>query len=477
MKTKQKRRDFIKSISMAGIASMFPITVYPQEIKSRSKSYSFNRPNIVIMISDDQSSFDLGCYGNKVIQTPNIDKLASEGMRFTRAYVSSPQCSPSRGSLLTGRFSHSTGSSRLHIPVLPEIPTIVNLLKENGYFTGAYRKTHQPLIQEQFDFYGNDEEPFNSFFEKRPKEKPFFLWFGSNEPHRPPQGYESSKEKISVNPDDISVPEFLPDSKEVRNDMAYYYDRLNKFDSECGEIIKLLEKNNLIENTIVIVTSDNGMPFPRAKATLYESGIKVPLIIKWASKIPANKESNELINLIDLVPTLLEVSETNFKGTLDGKSILPIFLNKNYKSSSYIFSERNWHDNWQPSRCIISDKYKLIMNFRLDVGYLPALDIKESLSYSSILKLKKENKLIGNLNWYNNNSTPFYEFYDLEKDPFEWKNEIDNPQFADIIDEMKSALSDWMINTYDFLPSPKHSYGYLNYKYRNIEPLNGMEIK
>ncbi|GAB6283395.1 MAG: sulfatase [Ignavibacterium sp.] len=477
MNSKQKRRDFIKTVSTAGIASMIPASVYSKEMKSLNKYYSSARPNIVIMISDDQSSFDLGCYGNNVIQTPNIDKLASEGMKFTRAYVSCPQCSPSRGSLLTGRFPHSTSSSRLHIPVLPEIPTIINLLKENGYFTGAYRKTHQPLIQEQFDFYGNDEEPFNSFFEKRPKEKPFFLWFGSNEPHRPPQGYESSNEKISINPNDISVPEFLPGTKEVRMDMAYYYDRLNKFDFECGEIIKLLEKNNLIQNTIVIVTSDNGMPFPRAKATLYESGIKVPLIIKWSSKIPANKVSNELVSLIDLAPTVLEASETNYEGTLDGKSILPLITNKDHKPAPYIFSERNWHDNWQPSRCIISDKYKLIMNFRLDVGYLPALDIKESLSYSSILKLKEENKLKGNLNWYKNNSTPFYEFYNLEKDPFEWKNEIDNLQYAKIIDEMKSALSDWMINTYDFLPSPKHSYGYLNYKYENIEPLNGTQIK
>jgi len=282
---------------------------------------SSDRPNIVFLFSDDQSVPDLGSYGNKSITTPNLDRLASEGLQFERAYVSSPQCSPSRASILTGKTPHSVQASRLHVSVPEHFTNIIELLKESGYYTGAYRKIHQQTVADDFDYYGDSDVPLNHFFDTLPENSPFFLWFGSTDPHR---SYGSGAFLPPHKPSEITVPEFLPDTPIVRQDLAYYYDEIARFDKECGIILKELDKRGLSQNTLVVMSSDNGMPFPRAKATLYEKGIQVPLIIKWPGITGEGAKTDELVSLSDLAATWLDVAGISISEDFQSHSLVPL---------------------------------------------------------------------------------------------------------------------------------------------------------
>lgn len=428
-------------------------------------------PNIVFLFSDDQSSPDLGAYGNSAIQTPNLDRLADEGMLFRRGYVTTSQCSPSRASILTGRSPHVVGASRLHVDAQPIYESLIEKLNDRGYYTGAYRKVHQTEIQEQFDFYGDGDEAFSSFFDSVPEEEPFFLWFGTTDPHR---GYNVDEYEYQHNPKDVIVPEYLPDTEEVRKDLANYYNEITRFDKESGEILNLLEERGLSENTMVVVSSDNGMPFPRAKATLYEAGVRVPLIVKWPGHVEFGS-TDELVSLVDLPATWLDAAGVEIPEDFGGKSLLSFFEDGETNHREYLFAERNWHDNWDPMRAVIGDRYKLIQNYRPEVEYIPSLDILNSPSYKEIQRLNDDGELSGNLSWYENSSRPQIEFYDLVNDPNEWNNLAEDAEYDSLINQYQQILSEWMNGTNDFLPAPKGSFpagSNLNDMY---DPLNAEE--
>lgn len=462
----KSRREFLKNLGILGSASLLPL----------HSSFQFSRkkpadlPNIVFLLSDDQSQPDLGCCGNQAVRTPNLDRLAEEGMRFNRAYVTSSSCSPSRGSVMTGRSPHATGSSRLHIWTMPEVSNLLSLLKEQGYHIGGYRKLHQDNYKSEFDFFGDEEEPLESFFEKRPENKPFYLWFGSNDPHRP---YEEGIINQPHDPAKVQVPDFLPDTPEVRKDLALYYDYLTRFDNDCGKLLELLDKHGLSENTMVVMSSDNGMAFPRAKATVYEAGVKVPLLIKWPGQIKEGVVSEELVSLMDLTATWLDMAGISIPEKVEGQSLLPLFTGGDYRPREHIFVGRNWHDNWAPARAAIGKRYKLIQNYRLNTGYLASLDILQSHSYKSIQKLKNQGSLKDPLTWYENTTTPQQEFYDLKDDPGEWNNKSGNESMKSKIKELETALSDWMNSTHDFLPPPVNAYGVWTDVYDDVNPLDG----
>ncbi len=462
----RSRKEFLKSLGLLGSASLLP---FSSSFKFTHKNPG-NLPNIVFLLSDDQSQPDLGCCGNQAVNTPNLDRLANEGMRFNRAYVTSSSCSPSRGSVMTGRSPHATGSTRLHIWAMPEVSNLLSLLKRQGYHIGGYRKLHQDNYISEFDFFGDEKEPLESFFEQRPENKPFYLWFGSNDPHRP---YEEGIIDRPHDPSKVQVPDFLPDTPEVRKDLALYYDYLTRFDSDCGKLLELLDKYGLSENTMVVMSSDNGMAFPRAKATVYEAGVKVPLLIKWPERIKEGVVTEELVSLMDLTATWLDMAGISIPGNVEGQSLLPLFNGNDYQSKEYVFVGRNWHDNWSPARAVIGKRYKLIQNYRLDTGYLASLDILQSRSYKSIQKLKNQASLKEPLTWYENTTTPQQELYDLKSDPGEWNNKADDERMKSKIKDLEVALSDWMNSTHDFLPPPVNAYGAWTDVYDDVNPLNG----
>ena len=226
-------------------------------------------PNIVFLLSDDHTAADSGCVGNAGIRTPNLDRLAQRGTRFSNCFVTSPPCSPNWSSIFTGCTAHTTGTSRLHTPMPPWQQSFLDLLKSRGYDTGGFRKVHQGNeFNRRFDFYRAEKTAsFAEFFDQWSANRPFFLHVGFTDPPRPYVGkaFDPPHDRAKVR-----VPKFLPDTPEIREDLGMYADFIARMDAECGQILELLEKRGLAENTIVFFSGDNGMPFPGAKGTCYD---------------------------------------------------------------------------------------------------------------------------------------------------------------------------------------------------------------
>jgi len=262
-------------------------------------------PNIIIFIADDVSWNDFGCYGNKFVHTPNIDKLAGDGLRFNNAILTASSCSPSRISIMTGRYPHNTGAAELHTEPKVDFESIASKLRNNGYYTGQAGKWHMgTLLRSGFDkIYEKREENGDGGEDKwvpsiteRDKSKPFFFWFAAYDAHRVWGDNSFSK---THNPRDIEVPPTLIDNDSTRYDLAKYYDEIKRFDYHIGEVVKTLKQQGVFENTLIFIMADNGRPFPRDKTRMYDSGMKTPLIAHWPKNI--GRGSVECLPLMALI--------------------------------------------------------------------------------------------------------------------------------------------------------------------------------
>jgi arylsulfatase A-like enzyme len=435
-----------RSVMKASVLGLAPAAVRP----------TTNLPSFVFLISDDHSVPDLGCYGNPAIRTPNLDRMAREGMRFVNCFVSSPQCSPNRSAILTGCTPHTTATSRLHTPMPDWEPTFLNPLKERGYFVGALRKVHQGKnFDKRWDFCDDSGQPFESFFDALPAGRPFFLQVGFRDPHRP---YRPGAFSPAHDPAKVQVPSFLPDTPEVRADLAAYYDEIARMDAECGQVLEILNKRNLAENTLVIFTGDNGMPFPRAKGSCYDPGLHVPLLAHWSGKIKPGVVTKELISHVDLPVTWLDLAGVDKPKKMQGTSFLDLLQGKPHRSRKEIFAERNWHDNFDPIRAVRTDRHKLIFNAAPHFPYRPAWDLEGSPSWKSYLEMAQAGKLSPELRRLLEPARPMLELYDLEQDPGEVHNLATSAEHAGVLEDLKRRLSDWMHETYDFLPPPYRAH-------------------
>lgn len=415
------------------------------------------RTNFVVLVADDLSRGTLGCYGDPVVRTPNLDRLASQGMRFDRAYVTSPQCSPSRSSVFTGRAPHATGMSRLHAPLRPDVPDVVARLQARGYFCGAYRKHHMgPEFERRLNFYGPAAEKFDTFFDRAPQGAPFFLWMGFTDPHRP---YRKGMIASPHDPARVPVPAFLPDTPVVREDLALHYDAIARLDADCGRVLDILEKRGLADNTLVVFFGDNGMPFPRAKASLYQPGVNVPLLARWPGRVKPGAVSAELVSTVDLPATWLDLAGAEKIERAEGRSLAALLRGEPHQPRRYVFTERNWHDTWEPTRGAVSDRYSLIANFRPEASYRGTMDhVWAPWSrgggpcWDEIVKERKAGRLRPELEHLFARPRPLFELYDLQNDPHEFHNLAGTKEAAQALEEFQKALHVWMEDTNDFLP-------------------------
>lgn len=282
-------------------------------------------PNILLAIADDQSWLHAGAYGDPVVRTPAFDRVAAEGVLFNQAFCSSPSCTPSRGALLTGRhFWELEEGGNLWSTLAPQFEVYPDLLEAAGYAVGFERKGWGPGRQD-----GRRRNPagerfagFDAFLDQHEVARPFAFWFGSAEPHRPYT--PGSGVRAGLNPEKVVVPPHLPARAPVREDMLDYYAEIEQFDRELGARLALLEARDLLEDTLVIVTSDNGMPFPRGKANLYDYGTRMPLAIRWPRRIPGGRVVDDIVNLIDIAPTVLEAAGLAQPDSMTGRSLWPV---------------------------------------------------------------------------------------------------------------------------------------------------------
>ena len=359
-----RRRDFLA-------ASVAPLVGCLQGAASR--------PNILFAISDDQSFAHTGAAGDPVVRTPNFDRIAAEGVHFTHAFCSSPSCTPSRGAILTGQECYRLEEGVNLWSSLPaKFETYPDLLESAGYHVGYTRKGWGPGSLEAGGRARNPAGPkyddFRDFHTARPKDAPFCFWFGSTDPHR---RYEKGSGLASgLRLDSVAVPEFLPDDPEVRSDILDYYYEIERFDRELGEMLSFLEERDELANTIVIVTSDNGMPFPRAKADLYDYGSRVPLAVNWPDRLPAGRVVNDFVSLVDVAPTILEAAGLDVPSEMTGCSLLNLLeadtQGRVDSARDHVILARERHTPWRagrvgyPMRAIRTERFLYIRNIEPD---------------------------------------------------------------------------------------------------------------
>ena len=305
------------------------------------------RPNILFAIADDWGWPHSHMVEDLQCPTPTFDRLSKEGVRFRHAYVTSPSCGPSRAGVLAGQHAFRLGpAANLYGAIPAEVPIYTDLLADAGYDVGSMRKGWGPgkLPKGKHNPAGPNSGNFEKFIEQHDKSKPFCFWFGTSDPHRSFKLGAGAESGVDI--DKLQLPGCFPDNKVTRGDVADYYFEVKRFDRELGEAIDLLEKKGMLENTIVVMTSDHGMPFPRAKSTLYDQGARVPLAIRWGNKLPkehSGKVVDGFVNLVDLAPTFLKAAGVKVPEQMSGNDLLPLMTGKPAVDRSFVITMKERH--------------------------------------------------------------------------------------------------------------------------------------
>ncbi len=426
------------------------------------------RPSIVFIIADDLSWEHLGAYGSTEVRTPNIDRLAAEGIVFTNSFVSTSSCTPSRASILTGRngFELSQGATLWgYLPI--RLATYPDLLEAAGYRVGATGKGWGPGFLMDRDrnpaglLYSQIEsDPYGHLFDRTEVSKvdyaanldafleeagedPFAFWIGTYEPHRGyTPGLANALERPG--PGSLSVPPFVPDEPAVREDLNEYLAEVEHIDGQVGRVVEALGKHERLDNTIIVFTSDNGMPFPRAKATLYDHGTRMPLVFWWGDRPVPGRTVTDLISHTDLAPTFLEAAGLEVPEEMSGRSFLSQVLSDRNgeidaeRDRVYLYRERHaWccEDGVTfASRAVRTRDYLLIWNANPDV--LPA-DVDGGPTRTALTDGRERYPELYNLTF---GRRPEFELYDMRRDPYQMRNLIGDASHADVAEALRADL-------------------------------------
>ncbi len=466
-----KRRDLLKLI--AGLPLLATASQQPTATKP---------PNILFILSDDHSAPYLGAYGADWMSTPNLDKFASEGMLFTRAFTAAPQCVPSRTALMTGRSPVAARMGRFSSPLPPDIPTSPEVLRTRGYYTGVcgryfhldgsvnpspvtaatYEKFDMRTWKKRVDFMDISSQAkapqvFEQFLAQKPAAKPWFFWINFNDPHHP---WDADAGK--VDPASIKLPVHRPDLPGVRADLARYCGEIERADRSFDVLMSLLRKSGEEANTLVIFMGDNGMAFPHGKGSLYDPGLNVPLIARWPGHIKPGI-SKTLISGEDLAATFMDIGGATPPTGVSGKSFYPLLTGGTYKPREHIFAARLYHGNdvftpdtkastFDLSRCVRDSRYKLIYNLTPKMEYWP-VDSSGDAGWQEILAAHKAGSLKPEHDRaYFQTPRPVLELFDLDTDPGELQNLAGKPEYKDVQLTLMAALQEKLITDFDFVP-------------------------
>jgi uncharacterized sulfatase len=426
------------------------------------------RPSILFAMADDWAWPHAGVYGDKVVKTPTFDRVAREGMLFTHAFCVSPSCTPSRAAVLTGQTIHRLQESgNLWSILRKEYECYPDLLEAAGYHVGLTGKGWGPGSLEGSGRMRNPAGPayrdFASFLASVPAGKPFSFWYGSRDPHRP--YVPGSGVRSGMDPRRVFVPPYLPDTPQTRSDICDYYFAVQRFDRDVGKLLELLKKAGRLENTIVIVSGDNGWPFPRGKANLYDAGTRQPLAVYWPARVKGGRASDAYISFQDFAPTILEAAGLKPRPAMTGRSFLDLLTTgKSTVVRDQVFLERERHANVRkgdlgyPCRAIRTREYLYIRNFHPerwpagDHEYWKAVgpfgDIDGGPTKEVLLKGRDDPK-IGKLFQLACGKRPAEELYDVGKDPYQLTNVADQREYAAAKKQLRGELDRWMRATAD----------------------------
>jgi len=473
MSEQKKLRFVIACLSVF----MLTGTGFSQPLKSS------DRPNILMILSDDHSVPYLGCYGNPDMFTPNLDQLAAEGVRFNHAYTTAPQCVLSRASIMTGRNVLDIQMLRFSAPLGKNIITFPELLRDVGYFTGVCgrryhldgsgRKADETI--DTFEEFGMVTFPdrmdyvnmgyreqvniqIKEFLDLVPENQPFFLWANYDDPHR-----RFTAPEFAPEPEDITVPEAMPDTPLLREDLAQHIGEINRVDNYIGEIIGDLKRRGVYDNTLVIFMGDNGAALLRGKGTLYDCGLHVPLVARYPKLIKPGTVSDILVSGSDMALTILDIAGVAPQEEMTGKSYRHAMEGIEKENHNYLFAVRGPHGQPLPgnsadfdlSRTVFNKEYRFIYNPLFHLPFHP-VDFAQDSMWSDMLARHKAGKLDKKFSntYIFSEERPMFEFYDLRKDPNEMEDVYGNPDYAESEHELMAQLHRWMIIYRDVIPLP-----------------------
>ena len=439
------RREFVQSLT-GGLAAASTLA-RPATGASRAGG---GPPNILFAISDDQSWCHTSFAGDPVARTPAFDRVAREGVCFPYAFCSSPSCTPSRGAVLTGQdFWRLEAGANLFGTLPAKFPVYPDLLEAAGYVVGYTRKGWGPGNPTAGGHKRNPAGPrsksFAQFLRSVPEGKPFCFWFGSSDPHRPytkGSGVESGKQLEAV-----VVPPFLPDVPEVRGDILDYCVEIERFDRHVGQMLELLERAGRLDDTIVVITSDNGMPFPRCKTNLYDHGVRMPLAVRWPARVKGGRVVDDFVNLTDLAPTFLEAAGLKAPPAMTGRSLLPLLTSDKSgridpaRDRVVVGRERHgWNREpnvGYPMRAIRTHRHLYIRNYHPERR--PGWDTDWGPTRTFLLEHKDDERYRRfHHMWFE--PRPAEELYDCEKDPAQIHNLAGQAQHAAVKRRLAAQL-------------------------------------
>jgi len=441
-----------------------------------------DRPNFVFLISDDISFDDLACYGSVDARTPNIDALATEGILFTNAYLTASSCSPSRSSIITGRYPHNNGdASELHREISWHLPSFPGILRDAGYYTALAGKDHMAWHPAP----KGKTAPTEAFVKKYgskvkgnsgghgnwlkalaecPEDKPFFLWLAALDAHRVWDGrheWDEIEYGPKYDPAKVTLPPAFVDTPETREDFAAYLLEVTRFDHFVGQVVDQLIADGDFENTYLFVIADNGRPFPRAKTRLHDDGMKTYFIATGPTIAEPGSVSDSLVSVIDIAPTITELAGLEKPQTFQGRSLVPIYEDVTSEIRPFAFSEHNWHDYEAHGRSVRDGRWLYITNDRPQFALQGPADSVNSPTFQDILAAAESSEpltpvqadvLLA--------PRPKTELYDTAGDPHQVQNLSGDPTYATIENKLSDVLSNWKEKTGDSAPGEISKNGF-----------------
>jgi arylsulfatase A-like enzyme len=417
------------------------------EIKENPWDLGF-RPNILWITCEDITP-TLGCYGDSVVSTPNLDNLASEGIRYTNAYSVAGVCAPSRHSLITGMYPISTGGHNMRttnnsVPGLPDYGTVLpeevrcfsEWLRTEGYYCTNNRKTD---YQFEAPITAWDECDVDAHWRKRPDGKPFFAIFNFLTTHES-RIWTQGTEPLLVEEDKVPIPPYHPENPVVRRDYARKYSNITEMDRQVGIILQQLEEDGLLDSTIIFFYSDHGGMLPREKRELYDSGLKVPLIIRFPGSSEDGVVNDQLVSFVDFAPTVLSLAGIEIPEYMQGHAFLG---NQKSEEREYIFGARDRMDGqYDMVRAARDKQFKYIKNYYPDKPFIQAIEYRKQIPMMRELYRYEEEGLFTGLDslWWRK-TKPVEELYDTYADPYEFNNLAGNPEYEEKLLELRKALA------------------------------------
>ena len=429
-----------------------------------------DQPNILWITVEDMS-LHLGSYGNTLVQSPNLDRLAAEGVRYTQAFATAPVCSPSRTALITGMYQSSIGGHQHRANQMydnfehhayqavppPHVKAFTEYLRANGYYTTNNAKTDYNFGN---PFTAWDESSRTAHWRNRPDStQPFFAVFNSARTHES-RVWPNAEEATMVDPNDVSLPPYFPDTPLIRADYARLHDNVMRMDAWAGDLLDQLEADGLADNTIVFFFSDHGDGIPRGKRWLQDSGLQVPLIIRWPGHLQSGAIDDQLISFVDLAPTVLSLAGVPIPTHLQGQAFLGAQASDQPRTHIYAARDR-MDESHDMRRAVRSHHYKYIRNFIPDTPFFLPNQYRDRMPLmQELLRLNQAGALRGPAAALFAPTKPEEELYDVVNDPFEIHNLAGDSAVASVLVEMRSLLEQWQEETGDMGLIPETDLAY-----------------